>query len=234
MLADTPGLMNKTASRWLGCAFIALSVLGGGLQRSEAALIIRASEVNGMNGINTLFEWGPGSANYGNTFDVSSRTDSVDDNTSTFRWAAAHSEAKGYDSILSIDTFAKSIWTSGLSGVDFFTPGSYTLYDNGSPTGSEFGIQKLGDNSEGQIFYDLSDLDGNILTVGDGSILFSNTSFSDLNMVDLSSGPVTIFSTGSGNNIVLQLAAVPEPTTYIFCLLGFVATAFLRRRRVKD
>jgi len=53
-------------------------------------------------------------------------------------------------------------------------------------------------------------------------------------MVDLSSGPVTIFSTGSGNNIVLQLAAVPEPTTYIFCLLGFVATAFLRRRRVKD
>jgi len=214
-LRNGSGCVGRIASGWLGCTFIALSVYGGGLQTSEADIIIRASEVNG--GTDTLFEWGPGSANYESTFDVVTGSAVSVRASGLLVWAAAHPFANSYDSILSINNVSRSEWTSGISGVDFFMPPTTYTEHTGIATGSEFGIQKLGNNAMGQVFYNVSDVTGNILTVENGSILISGSTFSDLAMVDLSGGPVTIFSTAPGNNIVLQLtsfnAAVPEPTT---------------------
>ena len=214
-LFHAPGFMSKTAARWLGCAFIAISLLGGGLQDSKGELIIDVTEVGG----DVIMTWNG----------IIGDSGAADGTASVFQTPRVVPTYPVFNAGQSPggDYYVGTFQTFGAGGATLAT----TTNNNGNPFfllqfSDAFGIPDPTFNAlHVQAGTDLS------TQVFSGSMTFASTSLSSMQIAPLSS-PITIWQsdTGVGSITLSSQPAVPEPTTALG-LLGLVTSAFFRRRR---
>ena len=205
---SAPRFLNQTASRWLGCAFIAFSLLGGGLQTSKGELIILAEEVDENT---VVFSWGGGTQFLtppGGSFGTNPLSAGfINPSTGTF-WAPG----LGFGDLYFGVPFGTSFGTGGNANAS-------------SSSGSALAVDS------GALYLDPGYSSGDTYPMG--SMTFAMASFSTLG-IDDSTNPLVLLSwgAGAGDQITMEFSpyVVPEPTTALG-LLGLVTSAFFRRRR---
>ena len=225
---SAPRFLNQTASRWLGCAAIALLLLAGGRQNAEADLIINFQD-NGSGGVAGSFNGTLTGLPTTGAFDTGANY--VNNSAAGLLFYSLPTFATRAD----LKDFTRDPGNLALPATDFGDLYGASINPNPIIADSN-GYLIILESSTTRIRVADGTNAGGSGASKDGIVSFDNQTF-DFAAWNWSAAPDvgTSYSWGNfggavGDGIQVNFVGVPEPTTAL-ALLGLVTSAFFRRRR---
>jgi len=227
-LFSAPRFLNQAASRWLGCAAIALLLLAGGRQNAEADLIINFQD-NGSGGVAGSFNGTLTGLSTAGAFDTGANYVSLSGGDLSF------SSLPTFATRANFTNFTRDPGNLALPAIDFGL--LYGAYINPNPISADSnGYRIILDSGTTNLRVADGTNSGGNGASKDGNLSFTNQTF-DFAAWNWSAAPPvgTSYTWGSfgglaGDGIQVNFVGVPEPTTAL-TLLGLVTSTFFRRRR---